>query len=144
MDWSLKLQTYFNRAKCNGDVVNFNRFKYFSSLHLPHYILNAITFATIWRGLWGLAFSNLSIFRKIDTSKSQWLPVVWCCRRNSVFVIWFENLYFCGKNIIHKQQCAQMCGGVACKPGGKKVQFVRRACMPTTFYPPMCLKWCVR
>ena len=28
------------------------------------------------RGLWGLAPSNLSILRKIDTSKSQWSPVV--------------------------------------------------------------------
>ena len=30
----------------------------------------------ILRGLWGLAPSNLSIIRKIDTSKSQWSPIV--------------------------------------------------------------------
>ena len=42
-----------------------------------------------------------------------------------------ENLYFRGKNIIHQQQCAQMCRGMAFKPGGNKVQLVRRAYMPT-------------
>ena len=34
---------------------------------------------------------------------------------NRAFVIWFENLHFVGKIVIHKQQCAQMCRGVACK-----------------------------
>ena len=50
----------------------------------------------------------------------------------SLFLYLFlENLYFCGKNIIHQQQCAQMCRGMAFKPGGNKVQLVRRAYMPT-------------
>ena len=44
--------------------------------------------------------------------------------------------FLLGKIIIHKQQCTRMCRGVACKPGGRKVQLVRWACMPT-------IHWCV-
>ena len=42
--------TYLYRAKCNGNVISVSGSKYFTSLHLPHYISNVITFATILVG----------------------------------------------------------------------------------------------
>ena len=91
------------------------------------------------RWLWGLVPSNLSILRKNDASNSQWFPVVLCCSRNRVFVIWFESLHFCENKIItDKQQCAQMCRGVACKPGGQE-SAIRKASLHAD-HPPMCPK----
>ena len=42
--------TYIYRAKCNGNVISVSGSKFFTSLHLPHYISNVITFATILVG----------------------------------------------------------------------------------------------
>ena len=42
--------TYLYRAKCNRNVISVSGSKYFTSLHLPHYISNVITFATILVG----------------------------------------------------------------------------------------------
>ena len=92
----------------------------------------------VLRGLWGLAPSNLSILRKIDTSKSQWSPVVWCCSRNRVFVTWFENLHFCGKNYNSYTAIRSNAGGVACKLG-LQASAIRKASLHAD-HPPMCLK----
>ena len=69
--------------------------------------------------------------KKNDTFKSHGSPLFNAVVEIFVSLYFLENLYFWGENIIHQQQCAQMCRGMAFKPGGNKVQLVRRAYMPT-------------
>ena len=42
--------TYLYGAKCNGNVISVSGSQYSTPLHLPHYISNVITFATILVG----------------------------------------------------------------------------------------------
>ena len=67
------------------------------------------------RGLWALGPSNLSILRKIYNSSpsgSLQFNVVF-----EIVISLFDSkvCIFVVKNIIDKQECAQMCRGVACK-----------------------------
>ena len=49
-----------------------------------------------------------------------------------------KNCIFVGKKVIHQQQCAQMCGGVACKPG-RQDSAISKASLHAD-HPSMCLK----
>ena len=87
-------------------------------------------------GLWNLRPSNISVLRK-KTIKVAVLPcslILWSKPCFCYLIRKFAFLW--GKIMIHKQQCTRMCRGWLVSRGGRKVQLVRRACMPT-------IHWCV-
>ena len=80
--------------------------------------------------------------RKFDTFKSRWFPMVWCCSRNRVFVMWFANLHFCGKN--YNLQRAVRSNVCVCWGLGVGVGWVGGSIKSKPFHTKFRLKLCTK
>ena len=83
-------------------------------------------------------------FKFIDLKKKKHIKVaVFPCslllwRKPCCCYLMRKFTFLWGRIIIHKQQCTQMCRGVACKPGRQESVISKASLLAD--HPPMCLK----